>query len=256
MERRTLKLKKTFEMFDKDGNGAISIKELKQVLQALGQSFTEIQLQEMLAEIDINRDGEIDFEEFCSISIVSQDTQSPEQDLMQAFQKFDKNGDGYIDVQEMSSEAMSILNTTLSEPEIMEMFRIADSDGNGKLDYQEFVKVIMAKSAEMASSSANVAISSNLDGFNFVHEIPEESWNFVEQLQQKAYSHPAFNHTYLQRLAEGNLPDVIGAIKDYEVQYSQYRKNFKNYLNQAIVKLTNQEHQQLISENYQEENGH
>ncbi|GET35566.1 EF-hand domain-containing protein [Microseira wollei] len=251
MDQRILKLKKTFEIFDKDRNGAISINEFKQVIQALGQSVTETQLQEIIAESDINRDGEIDFEEFCSISIVSVDTQSPEQDLMQVFQKFDKNGDGYIDVQEMSSEAMSILNTTLSEPEIMEMFRIADSDGNGQLDYQEFVKVIMAKSDEMASSS-DLAISSNLDGFNFVHEIPEESWNFVEQLQQKAYSHPAFNHPYLQRLAEGNLPDVIGAIKDYAVQYSQYSKNFKTYLNLAIYQLTNQEHKQLISENYQE----
>ncbi|MFB2980394.1 EF-hand domain-containing protein [Microseira sp. BLCC-F43] len=253
MNQRILKLKKTFEIFDRDGNGTISIKELKQVIQAIGQNVTQTQLQEIIAEIDINRDGEIDFEEFCSSGIVSQDNQSPERDLMQVFQKFDKNGDGYIDVQEMSSEAMSILNTTLSDQEIMEMFRIADSDGNGKLDYDEFVKVIMAKSAEMASSA--VAISSNLDGFKFVHEIPEASWNFVEQLQQKAYSHQAFNHPYLQRLAEGNLPDIVGAIKDYAVQYCQYSNKFKNYLNLVINQIENLEHKQLMIDNYQEENG-
>ena len=215
------KLKKTVEIFDQYGNGAISIKELQQILQALRRNFTQTQLQEIIAEIDINSDGEIDFEEFCSLSIVPVDNQSPEQDLMQVFQKFDKNGDGYIDVQEMRSEAMSLLNINLSEQEVLEMFRIADNDSNGQLDYQEFVKVMMSKSAEMSSSS-DVAISSNLDRFQFVHKIPAASWNFIEQLKQKAYSHSAFNHPYLQRLALGNLPDVIGALKDFSVQYSQY----------------------------------
>jgi len=248
------KLKKTVEIFDQYGNGAISIKELQQILQALRRNFTQTQLQEIIAEIDINSDGEIDFEEFCSLSIVPVDNQSPEQDLMQVFQKFDKNGDGYIDVQEMRSEAMSLLNINLSEQEVLEMFRIADNDSNGQLDYQEFVKVMMSKSAEMSSSS-DVAISSNLDRFQFVHKIPAASWNFIEQLKQKAYSHSAFNHPYLQRLALGNLPDVIGALKDFSVQYSQYSNNFKTYLNLAISQLKDQEHQQLINENYQEENG-
>ncbi len=249
-----LKLQKTFEIFDRDGNGTISIKELEQIMDALGQSVTETQLQEIIAEIDLNSDGEISFEEFCSLNILPQDTQNSEQDLMEVFQRFDKNGDGYIDVEEMSSEAMSILNTSLSEQEVIEMFRIADSDGNGQLDYPEFVKVIMAKSAEIASSDSS-ANSSNLANFNFVNQIPEQSWNFIEQLEQKASSHHAFNHPYLKRLAQGDLPDVLGTLKDFAVQYSAYSNNFKTYLNLAISQLKNQEHQQLIRDNYQEEEG-
>ncbi|MBW4594700.1 MAG: EF-hand domain-containing protein [Brasilonema angustatum HA4187-MV1] len=254
MDTSIIKLKRTFEMFDRDGSGAISIKELKQVLQALGQSITEIQLQEIIAEIDTNSDGEISFEEFSSLSIISRDTQSQEQDLMQVFQKFDKNGDGYIDVQEISSEAMSILNKNLSESEIIEMFRIADNDGNGQLDYDEFVKVIMAKSAEVVSSDT-LEISPKLIGFQFVRDIPEQAWKIVEQLQQQANSHTAFNHPYLQRLAEGHLPDVMGALQDFAVQYAQYSNNFKTYLDLTISQLTNPEHQELILENSQEENG-
>jgi|GEM_PF-217417 len=254
MIQENFKLKKTFEMFDRDGSGAIGIQELKQVLQALGQSITEIELQKLIAELDINSDGQINFEEFCSISIISRDTQNQEQNLRQMFQKFDKNGDGYIDVQEMSSEAISILNKNLSESEIIEMFRIADNDGNGQLDYDEFVKVIMAKSLEMASSD-RLEITPKLTDFQFVRDIPEPAWQFVVQLQQQANSHPAFNHPCLQRLSEGNLPDIVGTLQDYVVQYAQYSKNFKNYLDLIISQLTNPEHQELIIENYQEENG-
>ena len=41
MNQQTLKLKKTFDIFDRDGSGTINIKELKQVLERLGQNFTE-----------------------------------------------------------------------------------------------------------------------------------------------------------------------------------------------------------------------
>lgn len=254
MSQTTLKLKKTFDIFDKDGSGTISTTEVGEVLKKLGQNLTQSQVQELISDIDINRDGELSFEEFCSLGIISIDNEGQNQELMQIFKKFDKNGDGCIDVQEMSSEAMSVLGTTLSNEEILEMFRIADKDGSGQLDYEEFVKVIMAKSAEI-KASADAGINSHLAELKFVQEIPPESWNFVKQLQEKALSHPALNHPYLARLAEGNLPDVVGALKDYAVQYSQYSNNFKTYLDLAISQLENPEHKLLIGENHQEESG-
>ena len=43
-------------MFDKDGGGTISIKELKQVFEALGQCPTEEEVQGMISGVD--KDGE------------------------------------------------------------------------------------------------------------------------------------------------------------------------------------------------------
>ena len=148
MKQSNLKLKQTFNIFDRDGSGSIETQELSKVLEALGIGVSKPQLQEIMDELDFNRDGEIDFEEFSSLSIFSEDREQTI-DLREVFQRFDKNGDGFIDVGEMSSEAMSLLNRNLSESDIIKMFRIADNDGNGQLDYDEFVKVIMAKSAEM-----------------------------------------------------------------------------------------------------------
>lgn len=254
MKESNLKLKQTFDIFDRDGSGSIETQELSNVLKALGIGVAEPQLQEIVDELDINRDGEIDFAEFSSLSIFSEN-QEQKIDLREVFKRFDKNGDGYIDVAEMSGEAMSILNRSLSESDIIEMFRIADSDGNGQLDYDEFVKVIMAKSAEI-NEGDRLNPDSELAGFEFVKDIPDSSWEYVEQLQQQAFAHKALNHTYLQRLAQGDLPDVEGALKDFAVQYSQHSNNFKTYLNITLDQLSNLEHEKLILENYQEEDGH
>lgn len=56
---------KTFCEFDKDGNGFIEPEELKEKLEAMyKQKFTMEQIKGMIAQVDINNDGMIDFEEF------------------------------------------------------------------------------------------------------------------------------------------------------------------------------------------------
>ena len=44
--------KEAFQLFDKDGGGSISTKELKQVFEALGQNPTEDEIQNMISEVD------------------------------------------------------------------------------------------------------------------------------------------------------------------------------------------------------------
>jgi calcium-dependent protein kinase len=60
---------RAFSLFDRDGNGKISIQELAQVLQndSLKQNIGMDRITDMIKEFDINGDGEIDFEEFMSM---------------------------------------------------------------------------------------------------------------------------------------------------------------------------------------------
>lgn len=46
-------------MFDKDGDGCITTKELGTVMRSLGQNPTETELQDMINEVDA--DGRLDF---------------------------------------------------------------------------------------------------------------------------------------------------------------------------------------------------
>jgi len=59
------RLKAAFRLFDKDGNGTISPEEIKMAL-GLGAADDE-QMNKLIAEVDENGDGEIQFEEFCNM---------------------------------------------------------------------------------------------------------------------------------------------------------------------------------------------
>uniref|UniRef100_A0A4W5Q6P1 Calmodulin 2a (phosphorylase kinase, delta) n=1 Tax=Hucho hucho TaxID=62062 RepID=A0A4W5Q6P1_9TELE len=62
--------KEAFSLFDKDGDGTITTKELGTVMRSLGQNPTEAELQDMINEVDMIReadidgDGQVNYEEF------------------------------------------------------------------------------------------------------------------------------------------------------------------------------------------------
>ncbi|KAM3831402.1 uncharacterized protein M6D78_011693 isoform 2-T2 [Vipera latastei] len=58
---------KAFRLFDDDGTGKISFKNLKRVSKELGENLTDEELQEMIDEADRDGDGEINEEEFLKI---------------------------------------------------------------------------------------------------------------------------------------------------------------------------------------------
>jgi calcium-dependent protein kinase len=60
------KLTAAFKLFDTDGNGTISADELKHVLSS-SNKISDAAIDEILNQADENKDGEINFEEFCKL---------------------------------------------------------------------------------------------------------------------------------------------------------------------------------------------
>lgn len=56
-EEQIAEFKEAFSLFDKDGDGTITTKELGTVMRSLGQNPTEAELQDMINEVDA--DGKI-----------------------------------------------------------------------------------------------------------------------------------------------------------------------------------------------------
>ncbi|CAG8528586.1 30477_t:CDS:2 [Racocetra persica] len=118
-EQQRAEYKEAFTLFDKDKDGVITIHELKSVMKSLGQNPTEAELQEMMNEVDIDKNGTIDFNEFL-------------------------NNNGFISKAELR-DLMNSLGEQLTAGEIDEMFREADVDGDGQINYEEFVKIMDTK---------------------------------------------------------------------------------------------------------------
>eukprot|EP00210_Caulerpa_lentillifera_P002209 g2123.t1 len=136
--------KEAFALFDKDGDGMITTKELGTVMRSLGQNPTEAELQEMINEVDTDGNGIIDFPEFLSLMAKKMKDCNNEDELKEAFKVFDKDGNGFISAAELR-HVMTNLGEKLTDEEVDEMIREADVDGDGQVNYEEFAKMMMAK---------------------------------------------------------------------------------------------------------------
>ncbi|KAG2331338.1 hypothetical protein Bca4012_019074 [Brassica carinata] len=138
----TTELKRVFQMFDKDGDGRITKKELNDSLKNLGIIIPEKELWQMIDKIDVNGDGCVDIEEFGELYktiMVEDEDEIGEEDMKEAFNVFDRNGDGFITVDELKAVLSSLgLKQGKTLEECRKMIIQVDVDGDGRVDYKEF----------------------------------------------------------------------------------------------------------------------
>uniref|UniRef100_A0A3B4CZ29 Calmodulin n=1 Tax=Pygocentrus nattereri TaxID=42514 RepID=A0A3B4CZ29_PYGNA len=118
--------KEAFSLFDKDGDGTITTKELGTVMRSLGQNPTEAELQDMINEVDADGNGTIDFPEFLTMMARKMKDTDSEEEIREAFRVFDKDGNGYISAAELR-HVMTNLGEKLTDEEVDEMIREADN---------------------------------------------------------------------------------------------------------------------------------
>lgn len=131
-------IRKNFQMMDKDGNGKITRDELMQEYsKVMGFSKAEQTVDRIIAQLDQDGDGNIDYTEFLvscgkNLQKISQDN------LVIAFNLFDLDGNGFI----TSEELREVLeNGQITEENVWEeILKEADTNGDGQIDLKEFIK--------------------------------------------------------------------------------------------------------------------
>merc|ERR1712205_70161 len=111
--------RKNFNLFDKKRTGAIPIGDMGTVLRSLGQNPTEAELSALMEEVDKDKSGTIEFEEFV--------------DLMARTNK----------THEEMVETLTTMGDPVDEETINGMIAEADLDGDGKINYAEFTKIML-----------------------------------------------------------------------------------------------------------------
>uniref|UniRef100_A0A8R1DF00 EF-hand domain-containing protein n=1 Tax=Caenorhabditis japonica TaxID=281687 RepID=A0A8R1DF00_CAEJA len=130
-------LKGIFREFDLNGDGFIQREELRAVMQKMGQSPTEDELDAMFQAADKDRDGNIDFEEFLVIARANPLSLS----LKAVFEELDVDGDGYITRSELRT-AFQRMGHSLSDQDIKAIYRHVDANNDGKINFQEFCEMM------------------------------------------------------------------------------------------------------------------
>ncbi|XP_055696588.1 troponin C [Lutzomyia longipalpis] len=137
-------LQKAFNSFDAQKTGSISTETVAEILRLMGQPFNKKILEELIDEVDEDKSGRLEFNEFVQLAakfIVEEDAEAMQKELREAFRLYDKEGNGYIPTTCLR-EILRELDDQLTEHELDIMIEEIDSDGSGTVDFDEFMEMM------------------------------------------------------------------------------------------------------------------
>merc|ERR1711865_725775 len=98
--------------------------ELGTAMKALGADSTRAELEELVKEIDEDGNGEIDFDEFCSM-IQTKMAGTSVEEMHEAFKAFNKSGNGFLSAGEIRI-VLEKMGEIVTEDEVVQL----DLDGD------------------------------------------------------------------------------------------------------------------------------
>ncbi|XP_053388872.1 uncharacterized protein LOC123524074 [Mercenaria mercenaria] len=133
-EEQIEEFREAFSLFDKDGDGTMTTKELGTVMRSFGLDPSQKELIEMVAEVDVDGNGEIDFEEFLMMMAKKMNDVDHEAEIKEAFEIFDRENSGFVTHADLK-HAMYQLGEKLTDEEVSEMLKEAETEKPGKMTW-------------------------------------------------------------------------------------------------------------------------
>ena len=137
-------VQRTFEAFDKDKDGLVTLDEIRNHLLEIGKGISENELKDLFGKADKNSDGKIDVTEFKELLELLSGKERESKinpDLVKVFEQFDSDHDGLISKEEVRSTLRAI-GKDLSDTELDTCINESDTNKDGKIDITEFSSFI------------------------------------------------------------------------------------------------------------------
>ena len=108
-------IKEAFDLFDTDGSGTIDPKELRAAMQSLGFEAKNQTIFQMISDLDKNKSGSIDFEEFLDMMTARMSDKDTREDIAKVFRLFDDDTSGSVTLRNLRRVAKELGETMTDE---------------------------------------------------------------------------------------------------------------------------------------------
>ena len=136
--------REVFDLVDKDHGGSISSTELAELMSTLGINASQEEIRAMVAEIDADGNGDIDFDEFVAVMSRKVNADYTSKDVKRAFRTFSLGQpNGYVSLESVREALMNHGTVKLNEEQVEELLAQLESDSNGLFNYNEYVDMMM-----------------------------------------------------------------------------------------------------------------
>ena len=110
-------------------------------MRALGFEPKREEIKKMIADVDKDGSGVIEFPEFMEMMTQKMAERDPREEMMKAFRLFDDDETGKISFHNLRRVAKE-LGENMTDEEIQEMIDEADRDGDGEINEDEFMRIM------------------------------------------------------------------------------------------------------------------
>ncbi|CAE7772389.1 CPK2 [Symbiodinium pilosum] len=136
-EEQITQLRDVFMMIDGNGDGLLTVNELKEALSKAGLKDIPPDLMQILQEVDSDGSGVIDYTEFLAATVEKR-MYIQEDVCWAAFRVFDRNGDGKISMEELQQVLCNgDVERVVGTKAIAELMLEVDGNGDGFIDFKD-----------------------------------------------------------------------------------------------------------------------